>query len=217
MSDLPSTADEADAKSVETNFQCDAVSWAETASETPSHLKLSPRRQCRVTWNIALINASSGIDGWDDQLLPASFRALESELAFHPSDLGYISLAQTCALALSSPLWGVLVDRFRRNLLLGIGCMAWGVVTIGLGAVSKLWEVILLRCLNGVFLACVAPISQSILADVVKPRSRGLAFGWVQASSCLGRIVGSLLTTSLSMLVFLGVSVRSINMHCNQL
>lgn len=198
----------ADLKSLgDDNSQCDNVSWADNSSETPSHLKLSPRRQCRITWNIVLINASSGIDGWDDQLLPASFRALESELAFHPSDLGYISLAQTCALAFSSPLWGVLVDRFRRNLLLGIGCIAWGFATIGLGAVSKLWEVILLRCVNGIFLSCVAPISQSILADVVAPKSRGLAFGWVQASSCLGRIIGSMLTTSLSMYFFLGLSV----------
>ncbi|CDI83486.1 transmembrane domian-containing protein, putative [Eimeria acervulina] len=148
--------------------------------------------------SIAVVNVSSALDGCDDQLLPATFRALESDLGFHPSLLGYITLSQTLCLSLFCPLWGYLADRHSRKWLLVFGTTAWGVITTALGLVSEFWQVALLRALNGVFLGSVGPVSQSILADTSRRRSLGFSFGLVQLCTSMGRLVGGVVTTTVA-------------------
>ncbi|CDI74064.1 transmembrane domian-containing protein, putative [Eimeria praecox] len=148
--------------------------------------------------SIAVVNISSALDGCDDQLLPATFRALESDLGFHPSLLGYITLSQTLCLSLFCPLWGYLADRHSRKWLLVFGTTAWGVITTALGLVSEFWQVAMLRALNGVFLGSVGPVSQSILADTSRRRSLGFSFGLVQLCTSMGRLVGGVVTTTVA-------------------
>lgn len=91
--------------------------------------------------SVVVVNVSSALDGCDDQLLPATFRALESDLGFHPSLLGYITLSQTLCLSIFCPLWGYLADRHSRKWLLVFGTAAWGCITTVLGLVSEFWQV----------------------------------------------------------------------------
>lgn len=93
--------------------------------------------------SVLVVNVSSALDGCDDQLLPATFRALESDLGFHPSLLGYITLSQTLCLSIFCPLWGYLADRHSRKWLLVFGTTAWGIITTALGLVSEFWQVTL--------------------------------------------------------------------------
>ncbi|EPT25590.1 transporter, major facilitator family protein [Toxoplasma gondii TgCatPRC2] len=152
------------------------------------------------TKSLMMVNASAALDGCDDQLLPATFRALERDLSFHPSLLGYITLAQTMCLSLLCPVWGYLSDRHSRKWLLAFGTFAWGLTTTLLGLVSDFWQVTALRALNGVFLGSVGPISQSILADTAASKSLGFSFGLIQLCSCIGRLVGGVVTTSVALL-----------------
>ncbi|PFH34787.1 transporter, major facilitator family protein [Besnoitia besnoiti] len=152
------------------------------------------------TKSLMMVNSSAALDGCDDQLLPATFRALERDLNFHPSLLGYITLAQTMCLSLLCPLWGYLSDRHSRKWLLAFGTSAWGLTTTLLGLVSEFWQVTLLRAMNGVFLGSVGPISQSILADTASSKSLGYSFGLIQLCSCIGRLVGGVVTTSVALL-----------------
>ncbi|CDJ65678.1 transmembrane domian-containing protein, putative [Eimeria necatrix] len=148
--------------------------------------------------SVLVVNVSSALDGCDDQLLPATFRALESDLGFHPSLLGYITLSQTLCLSIFCPLWGYLADRHSRKWLLVFGTTAWGIITTALGLVSEFWQVALLRALNGVFLGSVGPVSQSILADTSRRRSLGYSFGLVQLCTSMGRLVGGVVTTTVA-------------------
>ncbi|KAL8427284.1 hypothetical protein Efla_002722 [Eimeria flavescens] len=148
--------------------------------------------------SVVVVNISSALDGCDDQLLPATFRALESDLGFHPSLLGYITLSQTLCLSLFCPFWGYLADRHSRKWLLVFGTAAWGCVTTALGLVSEFWQVALLRALNGIFLGSVGPVSQSILADTSSRKSLGLSFGLVQLCTSMGRLVGGVVTTTVA-------------------
>lgn len=165
-----------------------------------------PRERKRVskTSGIVLLNAAAALDGCDDQLLPASFRALETELKFHPSLLGYVTLAQTMALSLSCPLWGYLADKYPRRRVMAVGIISWGAATILLAFASQIVHVIVLRAVNGLFLGSIGPISQSILADVVPDVSRGLQFGLIQMCASAGRVAGGVVTTSVSSLHFAG-------------
>lgn len=78
-------------------------SVAVLAEEFNSYCLENRRKKKRVV--VIALNASAAIDGCDDQLLPASFRALEVDLKLFPSLLGRVALAQSMALSLSSPVW----------------------------------------------------------------------------------------------------------------
>lgn len=160
------------------------------------------KRGARVlaSGNVAVVNVAAGLDGCDDQLLPATFRALEADLGFHPTLLGYISLVQTMSLSIMCPFWGYMSDKHSRKWLLCFGTIAWGLATIALGLVSTFWQVMLLRAMNGMFLGSVGPISQSILADASPPKDLGFAFGMVQLSSSLGRLLGGVVTTTVALM-----------------
>ncbi|KAF8821548.1 transporter, major facilitator family protein [Cardiosporidium cionae] len=147
-----------------------------------------------------IVNVAAGLDGCDDQLLPSSFRALEVELNFHPAMLGQITLVQTLCLSIGSPIWGYLSDKHSRKWILTCGAFVWGAATIGLAWVSDISQVMLLRALNGFALGCVGPISQSILADTTNETNLGFAFGLVQLSACIGRLLGGVVTTSVAFL-----------------
>lgn len=72
-------------------------------------------------------------------------------------------------------------------------------------------QVATLRALNGVFLGSVGPVSQSILADSAPRKSLGFSFGLVQFCSCMGRLVGGVVTTSVAMVQVGATKVRSVN------
>lgn len=149
--------------------------------------------------SLAVVNVAAGLDGCDDQLLPASFRALEADLHLHPSLLGYITLVQTLMLSLFSPIWGFLSDKYSRKWMLVFGTALWGAATILLANITDFHQILIFRAINGMALGSVGPISQSILADAAKNEALGLSFGLVQLSSCIGRLLGGVITTSLAL------------------
>eukprot|EP00918_Siedleckia_nematoides_P081464 GHVU01178643.1.p1 GENE.GHVU01178643.1~~GHVU01178643.1.p1 ORF type:complete len:581 (+),score=107.00 GHVU01178643.1:323-2065(+) len=150
--------------------------------------------------SVGLVNVAAGLDGCDDQLLPSSFRALEADLGFYPRSLGQIALTQTLCLSISCPLWGYLADRHSRKLIMAVGSFLWGVTTMILAFANQFWQVMVLRAFNGFFLGSIAPVSQSVLSDVIPENRKGLGFGIVQLSSSSGRVLGSVITTSVAFL-----------------
>ncbi|CEM02665.1 unnamed protein product [Vitrella brassicaformis CCMP3155] len=163
-----------------------------------------PSTNRRKTQNI--LNVACALDGADMQLLPSTFRALERELHLGPKDLGQLSLCQSLFQSLSAPVWGFLADRYSRQTVLAYGCILWGVFTIVLAASTRFWEMMSLRALNGMALASVGPLSQSMIADLFSVDERGRAFGWVQASQNTGAILGGVATTTISQMIILGMS-----------
>ncbi|EAK89024.1 12 transmembrane domain protein MFS family sugar transporter [Cryptosporidium parvum Iowa II] len=154
--------------------------------------------------SIAIVCLAASLDGCDEQLLPASLRALEVDLKLSPKDLGNIILCQILCLALSCPIWGLLADRYSRKYILATGVTVWGFVTILLAFSSSYWEVLITRAVNGAFLGSVGPLAQSVLADTLNSKNRGLGFGMIQLSSCVGRVFGAVLTTSISQKLIVG-------------
>ncbi|EEA07159.1 major facilitator superfamily transporter [Cryptosporidium muris RN66] len=154
--------------------------------------------------SIVIICISAALDGCDEQLLPASLRALEVDLYLSPKDLGNIILFQILCLALSCPIWGYLADRYSRKYILATGVLVWGFVTILLSFSQYYWEILTTRAINGAFLGSVGPLAQSVLADTLSSKYRGLGFGMIQLSSCIGRVFGAVLTTSISQKLIAG-------------
>jgi nitrate/nitrite transporter NarK len=69
-----------------------------------------------------LLNLASIIERADEQVLPAVYHFIS--LSFHcsPSELGTLTLCRAMVQALSSPLSGVLGDKYDRTHIVAFGC-----------------------------------------------------------------------------------------------
>src|SRR5207253_8670973 len=93
------------------------------------------------------------------------------------------------ALAVASPIWGILGDRFGRKPML-LRSMLGGAITVGLiFFVQNPTELIVLRFLQGATSGTVAAATALVAAET--PRSRvGWALGVVTSAVALGRAIG---------------------------
>lgn len=157
------------------------------------------KRPANFWATLGFLAAISAIEGADLQLLPSSFRALERTLGLSPSHLASLGLAQALTQCTSGPLWGSLADNgWSRKMLLVLGAFSWGLLTWLLAVVTDFYSMIGLRALNGVALAALLPISQSMIADITQPHERGLFFGYLTCAGNVGVISSAILTTSIS-------------------
>ncbi|KAL8434531.1 hypothetical protein Efla_000047 [Eimeria flavescens] len=124
----------------------------------------------------AVLNVVCGIEGIDMQLMPASFKVLQSDFHWALQDL----------------------DRTSRVRLLAVGCAGWGIVSIFLGAATSFWQFAFLKVVNGIALASIGPVAQSLIADFFPPTMRGEHFGWLQLFLCAGCILGALIGGSVA-------------------
>lgn len=95
------------------------------------------------------------------------------------------------ALAISSPIWGLLADRFGRKSMV-IRAMVGGGLTVGLIALARgPLDLVLLRLLQGLFAGTVA--ATTTLVATGTPRERvGWAMGLMSSAIALGGAIGPL-------------------------
>lgn len=98
------------------------------------------------------------------------------------------SLAQGACLL----VWGRLADRLSRKpvLVASLAAMAIGPALFGLA--STLGQMLLFRCLAGVFSGS-APIVRTMVADHSTPATQALAFGWFGFAGNVGIVLGPVL------------------------
>jgi DHA1 family multidrug resistance protein-like MFS transporter len=102
---------------------------------------------------------------------------------------GWAAGASGIALAIASPIWGVVADRFGRKSML-IRAMIGGAVSVGLLSLSQRPEhVVVLRLLQGAFSGTVAAATALVASGT--PRNRvGWAMGILTSSIAVGGAVG---------------------------
>jgi DHA1 family multidrug resistance protein-like MFS transporter len=99
---------------------------------------------------------------------------------------------QSLCLAIMAPVWGMLADRHGRKLMVIRATFA-GAVLLGLmGFVTNVQQLILLRCLQGVFTGTIAAAT-TLVASVTPKEETGAALGSLQAAAFLGTSLGPLL------------------------
>ncbi|CEM34065.1 unnamed protein product [Vitrella brassicaformis CCMP3155] len=157
----------------------------------------------------ALLGVGVALSGCADQLLPASYKALESDLHFSPQYLGLITLCETLAFALTSPVWGRTADAHYPPLtVLLLGCLMWGLSSGMAAAVSTLAPMMVSRAILGVGLAAVNPVAQCVVGEYAE-KELGRMFGWIHFTQVVGRLVSQICTTSISNRVILGICPMS--------
>jgi len=105
---------------------------------------------------------------------------------------GLSSSGLSLCLAIMAPVWGMLADRHGRKLMVIRATFA-GAVLLGLmGFVTNVQQLVLLRCLQGVFTGTVAAAT-TLVAGVTPKEETGAALGSLQAAIFLGTSLGPLL------------------------
>jgi len=84
--------------------------------------------------------------------------------------------------ALVSGPAGMLSDRIgRRSLILG-GWIVYGLLYLGFGLASRAWEIWMLYALYGIYYGAAEGAARALVADLVKPERRGIAYGVYNAA-----------------------------------
>lgn len=106
--------------------------------------------------------------------------------------VAFFAAATPLSMAVASPIWGALADRYgRRLMLLRANFCAWVVVTL-MGFVPGVGWLIVLRVGQGLFTGTMTA-AQAMVAGHAPDRRSGAALGALSAATFSGAMVGSLL------------------------
>jgi MFS family permease len=128
-------------------------------------------------WTEPVMLLANAVDSADLSLLPGIFRVLEVDYGASPTQLSGLVLSQAALKGLAYPVWGYLADRRPRKPLLATAAAAWAAAALLVATASSVAAMAALLGAGGVALACLMPLSQSILSDLFPPERRGAAFG----------------------------------------
>ena len=74
--------------------------------------------------------AAAFLDMGDQFGLPGLFLAMQRELSFGAEGIAAIVTSQNVALAVFSPVWGWLADKYDRVNLLTASCLMWAAINV---------------------------------------------------------------------------------------
>lgn len=153
---------------------------------------------------LILVSMSEGLDAC---LFPSVTAAIEEFENFDVSYLGYIATFQLLFQAAGGPMWGVIASRgmmTRKNILM-ICTFFQGLATALMWInINNLFVLCSLRAVNGVMLAGLRPIANSIVGDRFDDAVRGKYFGQIMGAMQLGVAIGTFLTISNSKAIIIG-------------
>ena len=97
--------------------------------------------------------------------------------------------ATPLTLAIASPIWGILADRFGRRLMLLRANLAASVILMLMGVVTQAWQILVLRLAQGVFTGTMTAAQAMVAVHAPRHRS-GMALGMLSSSVYSGAMAG---------------------------
>lgn len=104
---------------------------------------------------------------------------------------GWVFSAQFVTSFFFQPIWGAFADRHGRKVMLLRAGFGMGVVTALMGLVGAVWQLLLLRLINGIFSGFIS-MAVSLLASVTPDEHSGRALGTLQTGAIAGSLIGPL-------------------------
>ena len=105
---------------------------------------------------------------------------------------GIIIAAQAVTMALFSPIWGSLADRYGRKLMIERATFGGAVILAAMGFVQNVWQLTALRAMQGALTGTVAAAMTLVASSTPRERS-GHALGLLQMAIWIGASVGPLI------------------------
>lgn len=161
----------------------------------------APTRMSFLEWRaLALLVLSVGINYIDRGSLSIAAPVLSKELGLAPDQMGLLLSSFFWTYASFQLVAGWLVDRYRVNLVFGIGFFLWSLATAATGFTSSFAMLLLLRVLLGAGESVAYPAYSKIIATGFPERNRGLTNALIDAGSkcgpAFGTLVGGLLVAN---------------------
>jgi MFS transporter, DHA1 family, multidrug resistance protein len=159
--------------------------------------KLKPRQPAswqRTLWVMAAVQA----------IMMMAFSSMGPFLALYIEQLGVTDLHRVdiwagviassnfLVAALLSPLWGALADRTGKKVMVMRTTLAISVFTCLMGFSQNVWELLLIRILQGAFSGYSAS-ANALVATTIPEERLGFALGWLQSAAMVGGLLGPLL------------------------
>ena len=107
--------------------------------------------------------------------------------------ISWVLTSYIVAAAIFMPLTGFMSARVGRKRVFMVSVAGFTLASMLCGAAQSLPQIVLFRLLQGIFGACLVPLSQSVLLDAY-PRER---HGWAMAIWGMGVMVGPIVGPSL--------------------
>jgi DHA2 family multidrug resistance protein len=134
----------------------------------------------------------------DTTIVNVALPHVQGSLSATQDQISWVLTSYIVAAAILTPVTGVLADRFGRKRLFASGVIGFTLASMLCGAASSLEQLVLFRCLQGAFGACLVPLSQAVLLDTYPREKHGSAMAlWgmgVMVGPILGPTLGGYLT-----------------------
>ncbi len=105
---------------------------------------------------------------------------------------GVLTAAPAITMAIMSPIWGILSDRFGQKLMIQRAMLAAVVIIGGMGMAANVWQLIILRFLQGLFTGTIT--ASSAFVAVNTPNNKlSYALGFLSSATFVGYSLGPLL------------------------
>jgi len=183
------------------------IGTQERTARTVSFLALPDAEAYPAVPLMVVLVAIAFTEGADGITFPSVAKGLETTVGFDILQLGEMATVQLIFQAIAGPLWGILASRgtLSREKILCIGTLVQGLATLIMWTVVKQFEVVLfLRAINGISLASLRPICNSIVGDRFDDEVRGKMFSFISMGLQLGAALTGFLGTATAQVLYIG-------------
>src|SRR5947207_148383 len=146
--------------------------------------------QSRALWTYIVSGVAVFMVSMDNLVVTNALPVIRVDLGTGLEGLEWTVNAYTLSFAVFLLTGAALGDRFGRRLLFGLGLAVFTAASAAAGLAPDINALVVARAVQGVAGAIVMPLALTLLASVVPPARRGLAFGAWGAMSGLGVALG---------------------------
>ena len=150
-------------------------------------------RRLSPAWTLAILTGLNLFNYMDRFVLSAVLPPLKTELKIGDGQSGDIATAFMLGYFVTSPIFGILGDRFSRKWLIAIGIFVWSLGTVLTGFAPTLLILLAFRVLVGVGEASYATISPSLISDNYEATRRNMALTIFYVAIPVGAALGNIL------------------------
>jgi len=102
---------------------------------------------------------------------------------------GIIGAASSLTITVFSPIWGWLSDRYGRKLMVERAMFAGAIITMAMGMVGNVYQLLILRLLQGAFAGTISA-SIALVSTALPGTKLGFGLGLMQVAVFLGMSLG---------------------------